>query len=66
MGIYNAEQPLADGTTITADEAYLIESIINAQAKVVQGYQPIMPAYGSQLNESQVTQLVEYIKSLGK
>ena len=66
VGIYNAEKPLADGTTITADEAYLIESIINAQAKVVQGYQPIMPAYGSQLNESQVAQLVEYIKSLGK
>jgi mono/diheme cytochrome c family protein len=66
VGIYNAEKPLADGTTITADEAYLIESIINAQAKVVQGYQPIMPAYGSQLNQSQVAQLVEYIKSLGK
>jgi len=25
-----------------------------------------MPAYGSQLNQSQVAQLVEYIKSLGK
>lgn len=65
-GLYTAERPLADGGTVTADEAYLIESILNAQARVAEGYNPVMPAYQGQLGDDQVAQLVEYIKSLGQ
>ena len=36
---------LADGRTVVADDNYLRESIVNSQAKVVQGFQPIMPAF---------------------
>lgn len=63
--LYNSEVRLADGSVVTADEAYLIESIRNAAAKVVEGYQPVMPVYGNQISDDQVRQLVEYIKSLG-
>ncbi len=66
VGIYNQPQPLVGGGSAVADEAYLIESILNAQAKVVDGYQPIMPAYQGQLSDEQVRQLVEYIKSQGE
>ncbi len=65
QGLYNSERPLADGSTITADEAYLIESILNSQARVAEGYQPIMPPYQGQISDDQLAQLVEYIKSLG-
>lgn len=64
-GLFNHEVELADGAKVTADEAYLTESIVNPMAKVVAGYQPIMPAsYGQVLTADQVAYLVEYIKSL--
>jgi cytochrome c oxidase subunit 2 len=55
---------LTDGQIVTADEAYLRESILNPAAKVVAGYQPIMPTFEGQISEEQVFQLIEYIKSL--
>jgi cytochrome c oxidase subunit 2 len=33
-------------------------------AKMVKGYQPVMPTFAGQLNEEQVRALVEYVKSL--
>lgn len=67
VGIYNAPQPLEGGGSAVADEAYLRESILNPNAQVVAGYQAgLMPTYQGQLSDDQVTQLVEYIKSLGE
>jgi cytochrome c oxidase subunit 2 len=60
------DQPvqLTDGQIVTADEAYLRESILNPAAKVVAGYQPIMPTFEPPPSEEQVFHLIEYIKSL--
>lgn len=57
---------LETGGTVLADEAYVRESILNPVAKVVQGYQPVMPTYQGQINEEGVMQLMAYIKSLSK
>jgi cytochrome c oxidase subunit 2 len=65
-GVFGAPVRLADGRTVTADENYVRESILNPAAKVVAGYRPVMPTYAGQLSEEQVLQLVAYIKSLGK
>ena len=46
--------------TVTADDAYLRESIRTPKAKVVEGFQPIMPAFPD-LSEDEVTALVEFI-----
>ena len=48
----------------TADENYLRESIMNSQAKVVKGYQPIMPAFQGMVSEENLLQLIAYIKTL--
>jgi len=63
-GILGGQVRLADGQTVTADEAYIRESILNPQAKLVAGYPPIMPTLAGQLGEEQVAQLLAYIKSL--
>jgi cytochrome c oxidase subunit 2 len=55
---------MSDGTIVTADEAYLRESILNPAAKVVAGFQPIMPTFTPPPTEEQVFHLIEYIKSL--
>ena len=49
---------------MTADEAYLRESILNPSQHVTQGYVPIMPTYQGQISEEGVIALVEYIKNL--
>ncbi len=62
FGLFGSKVELEDGTTVTADEAYLTESIQNPAAKIVKGYQPIMPNFG--LTDQQISDIVAYIKTL--
>lgn len=62
--LYNAPVQLADGSVVTADDNYIRESIVNSQAKIVKGFQPIMPLFQGQLSEEDLLKLVAYIKSL--
>jgi cytochrome c oxidase subunit 2 len=62
--LFGKTQVLQSGETITADEAYIRESILNPRAKIVAGFQPIMPTFQGQVNEEGVLELVEYVKSL--
>ena len=55
---------LQDGRTLIADEGYLRESILQPQAKIVAGYQPIMPTFKGQLSEEDLVRLISYIKGL--
>lgn len=64
-GIAGTRVELADGGAVVADDSYLRESILDSQAKVVRGFQPIMPTYKGLVSEDQLVQLIEYIKSLG-
>ena len=65
-GVYGANVLLADGTTVTADDTYIRESILQPMAKLVAGYQPLMPTFQGQLTEEQILALTAYIKSLEK
>ena len=62
-GIYNQPVKLIDGKTVVADEAYLRESVLFPEAKIVDGYKPIMPTFKGQVTEEQLLQLIAYIKS---
>ena len=57
---------LTGGGTVKADEAYIRESILQPAAKIVAGYQPVMPTFQGLVTEEGVVQLIEYIKSLGE
>jgi len=61
-GLFGHKTDLEDGTLVTADEAYLEESIRHPNAKIDKGYQPIMPELP--LSDAEVKDLVAYIKSL--
>jgi cytochrome c oxidase subunit 2 len=63
-GFYGGKVLLADGRTVTADDAYIRESILQPNAKIVAGYQPLMPSFQGQLTEEQIIALTAYIKSL--
>ena len=64
QNLFGRTQSLQNGTTVVADEAYIRESILNPHAKIVAGYQPIMPTFQGQVSEEQLLALVEYVKSL--
>jgi cytochrome c oxidase subunit 2 len=65
VGVFNSTVKLTSGGTVKADEGYIRESILRPDAKVVAGYQPVMPTFQGLVTEEGVLQLVEYIKSLG-
>jgi cytochrome c oxidase subunit 2 len=62
--VYGSKLTLSSGQTITADEAYLRQSILNPSQNITQGYAPIMPTYQGQISEEGVIALVEFIKNL--
>jgi cytochrome c oxidase subunit 2 len=63
-GVFGKPVQLADGRTVTADENYLRECILDPGAKRVKGFQPIMPTFQGLVSEEQVNALVAYIKSI--
>lgn len=64
-GLFGRQVVLEGGQVIKADEGYLRESILNPKAKIVSGYQAVMPTYQGLVTEEQLLQLIAYIKSLG-
>jgi cytochrome c oxidase subunit 2 len=65
-GLFGRPVPLASGDKVEADETYIRESILSPMAKVVSGYQPIMPTYQGVIDEEGVLALIAYIRSLGE
>ncbi|MGC4122231.1 MAG: cytochrome c oxidase subunit II [Myxococcales bacterium] len=63
-GLAEHDVQLADGSTVKADEQYLRESITDPNAKVVKGFQPVMPVFKGLVSQKQLDALVAYIKSL--
>jgi cytochrome c oxidase subunit 2 len=64
--VFGHQVTLQDGAKVTADEAYIRESILNPQAKIVAGFQPLMPTFQGLVTEEQLLQLIAYIRSLGE
>jgi cytochrome c oxidase subunit 2 len=66
LGVYGNPVKLTTGETVTADDAYMRESILLPKAKVVLGYSPIMPSFQGQLTEEQLNNMTAYLRALGK
>ena len=64
QGVFGHVVPLADGTQVTADENYIRRSILEPNAQVVRGYNPVMPSYQGSLTDRQLDALIAYIRTL--
>jgi cytochrome c oxidase subunit 2 len=64
VGRFGATEAMADGRSAVVDEAYLRESILTPQARLVAGYQPLMPTFQGIVSEESVMALIEYVKTL--
>ena len=65
QGLFGTQVQLKSGQTVTADESYIRESILMPEAKVVAGYQAVMPSFSGRVSDEQLAALVAYVKSLG-
>lgn len=64
-GAYGAEVQLADGMTVTVDDAYLVTAIKDPNLQIHQGYPPnVMQSYANTLTDQQITDIIEFIKTL--
>jgi cytochrome c oxidase subunit 2 len=63
-GLYGRKVQLADGRTVTADEAYLRDSMLKPRQDVAAGFEPIMPSYAGILTDGEIISLTAYIRSL--
>jgi cytochrome c oxidase subunit 2 len=64
QGLYGSEVPLEGGETVTADDEYIRESILDPNAKIHQGFAPAMPTFQGVLTDEQITNVIAYIKTL--
>ena len=66
--LFGKEREFTDGSLEVADENYIKVSILYPvkppQGKVVKGYAPVMPSYQGLLSDSEITAIIEYIKTL--
>ncbi len=63
-GIYGIQENCGAGGMVAINEEYLRESMMEPAAKVVMGYQPIMPTFKGVLTDREVEAIIAYIKSL--
>ena len=63
-GLYGRKTIMSDGSTVVADEDYIKESIFDPAARIVKGFQPIMPTYKGSLKDDDITAIIAYIKTL--
>jgi cytochrome c oxidase subunit 2 len=66
QGLFGKPVLLQDGRTVTADENYVRESILDPGAKIVNGFKPVMPTFQGLVSEEQLNALVAYVKSLSQ
>ncbi len=65
LGLWGRRVALASGDTVTATPAYLTESMMDPEAEIVAGFEPVMPSYEGVLEPGQVGALLAYLRSLG-
>ncbi len=63
-GIWGRNEAMKGGAQVVVEENYIRESILNPQAKIVAGYEPVMPTYQGRLKDKEITAIIEYLKTL--
>ncbi|HYS09812.1 MAG TPA: cytochrome c oxidase subunit II [Myxococcales bacterium] len=64
LDLYGRREKLSDGSVVVVDEAYMTESMMEPAAKIVEGFQPVMPSFQGKMTAPETAAVVEFIKSL--
>ena len=63
-GLIGKTGELTDGSSYTADENYILQSILEPQSHMVKGFQPVMPSFKGILSDDDISALIAYMKTL--
>lgn len=63
-GVIGTQRAMRSGAVLTADENYIRESILEPQAQILAGFEPVMPTYKGRLKDEEITALIAFMKSL--
>ncbi|MBD3615012.1 MAG: cytochrome c oxidase subunit II [Gracilimonas sp.] len=64
QGLWGSERNFESASSVTADENYIRESILDPSAKIVEGFQNQMVSYEGRLSDDDISDIIEYIKTL--
>ncbi len=64
--VYGFEFLTTSGETITADDAYIKESILTPNVSVIDGFQPVMTPYAGKLDDREIEAIIEFLKTLSE
>jgi len=63
-GLYGRTGVFENGSSYTADENYIMKSILEPQEQIVKGFQPVMPSFKGILSDDEITAIIAYMKTL--
>lgn len=61
-GIFGKNEQMSDGSSVVVDENYIRQSVLEPQAKIVQGFTPAMPTFKGKLNDRMIDGIIAFIK----
>ena len=64
LGLLSRSREFTDGGSAMADSTYVAESILQPQARVVAGFQPVMPTFSGKLGDPEIGAILEFLRSL--
>ncbi len=65
QGLFGKQETLTDGTTLTVDADYLLNSIREPGSQIVSGFQDLMPVVvGEKLTDEDIAAIIAYIQTL--
>ena len=63
QGLWGSEKTMADGSTVVVDENYVIESVREPTAKMVEGFAPVMIPYDADVvSDAALADLIEFLR----
>ncbi len=62
LNLYGRKEKMSTGQTLIVDDAYIAESIKEPAAKIVNGFQPVMPKLP--VTDEEIGQIITYLKTL--
>jgi cytochrome c oxidase subunit 2 len=62
--LYGHEFETREGERITADDAYIKQSILEPNASIVAGYEPVMTPYAGQITDREIEAITAWLKTL--
>ena len=63
LNVVGRSEKMSDGSTITIDENYIRQSILEPTAKIVAGFEPVMPTYQGRLKDEEIMAIIAYLKA---